>query len=105
MGGESFLKKLGARTNEGPTIGGKPWIVLKKIPEMCERLAGVALKRPSMIARACSLVGYVEGAEDNDQTANRLIPVRFGNLAMPQCKLQRSIRAQIGRYRVEFVIG
>jgi hypothetical protein len=54
-------------------LGEKPWIVPKKEPEMCERMASAALKRSSMIAGARALVGEVEGGEDNDQTTNRLI--------------------------------
>jgi hypothetical protein len=38
-------------------VGEKPWIVPKKEPEMCERMASAAVRRSSMIAGASSLVG------------------------------------------------
>jgi hypothetical protein len=72
---------------------------------MSERMASAALRRSSIIAGACSLVGSGEEGEDNDQTANRLIPVRFGILALPNCQWPRSKRPQIVRYGREFVIG
>jgi hypothetical protein len=72
---------------------------------MSESMASAALRRSSIIAGACSLVSSGEGGEDNDQTTNRLIPVRFGNLALSNCQWQRSKRPQIGRYSREFVIG
>jgi hypothetical protein len=60
MSGEGCMAKIAGGRIKIDKFEDKLWIVAKKESEMSERMASAALRRSSIIAGACSLVGSGE---------------------------------------------